>query len=154
MMAAESTPDGPDLDAIIANVSAEMEALRSHGATFTDPATKLREHTYTLDQLDDLPDPPWLIDQVLPANGLGIIWGESGAYKTFVALDLACRLASGLHAWERHTTRASVLYIAGEGAHGIRKRIRAWRAAHPDADPTDNLLVCTYPPPLAADDQL
>lgn len=153
MMAEERRPDGPTVDDIIAAASAEIAALRNDGATPADPKTKLAENTYTVEELDALPDPPWLVADVLPANGLGIIWGESGAYKTFLALDLACRVAAGLHAWERRTEQTSVLYIAGEGAHGIRKRIRAWRTVHPDAD-LSALFVCTYAPPLAAEDQM
>lgn len=83
-----------------------------------------------LDEVFDLPDPKFLIGRHIPETGFGILFGDPGAGKSFVALDMALHLAFGLSAYHgdpitpRHEGR--VLYIAGEGASGFRARARAW----------------------------
>ena len=151
-MIVAATYEGPSVDDIIAEAKAEIAALRGQSAE-VDRKTLLLAHTYSEEQLEELPDQEWLVDGLIPTEGFGILWGASGTYKTFVALDLGKRLASGLHAWERRTQPATVLYMCGEGQKGIRKRLRAWRAAHPDA-PWGNFQTCTYTPPLGEPDML
>lgn len=83
-----------------------------------------------LDQLEAMPPPSWLIHEMLVDDGLTVIYGDPGAGKSFVAIDMALRLALGMD-W--HGTKAKpcgVLYIAGEGARGLGKRIKGWRREH------------------------
>jgi hypothetical protein len=83
-----------------------------------------------MEELENMPPPVWLIHDMIAADGLSIIYGEPGAGKSFIALDMALRLAHGMD-W--HGTRAKpcgVLYIAGEGARGIGKRVKGWRQEH------------------------
>lgn len=85
------------------------------------------------DAIDTLADPRWLVDGVLP-EGLSMLYGPSGAGKSFLALSWACAVASHTP-WFRHaTTHAPVVYVAAEGAGGIKLRRTAWRSAnhHPD----------------------
>lgn len=149
---ADEDRGGPSIEDILVNVEAAMADARA--ATTGDPASTLTAHTYTIDGLDALPEPAWLVEDVIPERGLGVIWGESGSYKTFLALHLALSIAAGIHVLERRTTPSTVLYVAGEGGHGIRKRIAAWRQAHPDADPAPYFRVLVYPPPLGSPDQV
>jgi hypothetical protein len=82
-------------------------------------------------ELDTQPDLQWLIDRRLPEGGFGLLFGESGLYKTFVALDLAYRVASGMAWYDCATRQGSVLYVAAEGAiGGLKKRAAAWRRVH------------------------
>jgi hypothetical protein len=69
------------------------------------------------------------------------LYGEPGTHKSFLALDWANHLARGQD-WAGHTVDAPkrVLYVAGEGATGLQKRLRAWRQHH-GADPSENLIV-------------
>lgn len=62
---------------------------------------------------------------IMPAEN-GMIYGDSGAGKTFVALDLAWHLARGMD-WQgrRVPRRAPVLYINFESLAGFRGRLRA-----------------------------
>lgn len=79
--------------------------------------------------------PPALIDGVLPTGVNAILRGRDGTYKSFVALDWALHLALG-RVWDGHVTDAGpVLYIAGEGAYGMKDRVAAWRAFHKVKDP-------------------
>lgn len=73
----------------------------------------------------------WLVRNVLPRRGLGIIYGSSTAGKTFWALDIIFAVARGLSDWRGlHVTRGDVVYIAAEGVDGVRKRARAYGKHH------------------------
>lgn len=75
----------------------------------------------------------WLIQNIIENDTTGVLYGKSGAYKSFMALDMALCVASGL-AWHGHKiTRFQngvVVYVAGEGHKGIKKRALAWQAKH------------------------
>jgi hypothetical protein len=77
-----------------------------------------------------------LIDNVLPVGGLTMLWGESTAGKSFLALDWALHLVYGLP-WHGHKVRPGrVFYMAGEGEVGLKKRVVAWRKHRNIAEPT------------------
>jgi RecA-family ATPase len=81
-------------------------------------------------ELDTLPKPSWLIEGILPANALGVLYGAPSVGKTFVALSIALSIAAG-HQWcGKHTKSGSVLYVAAEGVSGMRLRIRAYQERH------------------------
>jgi energy-coupling factor transporter ATP-binding protein EcfA2 len=69
--------------------------------------------------------PAWIIKDVLPQAELVVLYGASGAGKSFLALDLAGAVAQGLPWRGKRTKRGRVVYIAAEGAGGFRKRLRA-----------------------------
>jgi len=72
--------------------------------------------------------PNWVIDRVFPEKSFGIIYGAPKKGKSFVALDMALCVASGLP-WHGHEVRrGNVLYIVGEGLGGLGKRLKAWKA--------------------------
>lgn len=82
---------------------------------------------YDLDDLDNLPDPEPLIEGVLNRGCVALLFGEYGTGKSFLALDWAAHLASGRD-WFGHAIYGEqrVLYIAAEGAGGLKKRRAAW----------------------------
>jgi hypothetical protein len=71
----------------------------------------------------------WLVKHVLPADSLGVIFGGSGTFKSFIALDVALHVAHGLPWLGRKTKRGPVIYIAAEGGSGLWRRIQAWHKA-------------------------
>lgn len=77
---------------------------------------------------DNAHDPEWLIPGVIPANGVGMIYGDSGTYKSFMTLDMALCLAHGLPGqWGAPPVKHDVLFFAGEGPIATaRKRWPAW----------------------------
>lgn len=97
------------------------EDLASHAATF--PLLDIAE-------LEAMPPARWLVHETISEEGLSIIYGEPGAGKSFVVLDMALRVSMGLDWHGTRTRQAGVLYIAGEGARGIGKRIAGWRLHH------------------------
>lgn len=73
---------------------------------------------------DNLPEVQirWLIKDFLPHGGFAALYGKPGSYKSFVALYIAATVAHGAPAFDRETTPGDVLYIAGEGGAGLKKR--------------------------------
>lgn len=69
----------------------------------------------------------WLLDGIIPADGFGILYGPSGSYKSFVALDMAAAIATG-DSWHGFDVDGSgpVLYVAAEGSMGLQERAVAW----------------------------
>jgi hypothetical protein len=90
--------------------------------------------TLTLDELLSARDPKFLVDRHLPERSLGFLYGEPGAKKSFIALDWALHLAFGKPDWHGDTISAKpdgvVLYLAGEGAFGMKARAEAWLQRH------------------------
>ena len=60
-----------------------------------------------------------------------MVHGPSGSGKTFVVLDMMLRIAGGLDEWQgQRVSEGNVVYLAGEGHHGLRGRIAAWKTAN------------------------
>jgi hypothetical protein len=77
----------------------------------------------------------WLIDGLLPSGGYCALYGQPGSYKSFVALYMAGMIAAGAEAFGRKTQPGSVIYVAGEGGAGLKRRWDALRLHHGlDAD--------------------
>jgi hypothetical protein len=72
-------------------------------------------------------DSPGLIDGVLETKGMTVMYGRSGAGKTTVAVDLACRVASGLPWRSFHVAQGPVIYVAAENAESTNRHIWGWR---------------------------
>lgn len=92
-------------------------------------------------ELDSLPGIEWLIEDVLPAQGLATLYGEPGHGKSFVSIDWANHIAAGLPWHGKEVQKGTVVYIVAEGSRGMRDRMKAWRMAHPDADVSRSLVV-------------
>jgi hypothetical protein len=74
-----------------------------------------------------LPDPEWLIECIVPANALVILYGPYESFKTFVALGWSFSLATA-RSWGPHDVEPGpVAYVYGEGHSGIKQRVRAWK---------------------------
>ena len=78
--------------------------------------------------LDALPDPEPLIDDVLDQGTLALLYGQWGTGKSFIALDWAASVATGRNWQGRPTESRRVLYVAAEGAFGLKGRLHAWEA--------------------------
>ena len=70
-----------------------------------------------------------LIQNYLDGDGVGMVWGAPGSYKSFVALDWALCVATGSLWAGRKCRKGLVWYLAGEGHGGLVKRVQAWRKA-------------------------
>lgn len=81
-------------------------------------------------QLRDIEAPAELIGgNILYQGTAAWLVGDSGTYKSFVALDWALSVAMG-RSWLGHPVKqGAVLYLVGEGMGGMSKRVDAWEHA-------------------------
>ena len=91
------------------------------------PQKQTRWHFLTIDELEALPPPKWLIPGVLTEGSLAAIYGAPESGKSFLAVDMSMAVAGGIDWHGRAVERGAVLYIAAEGAPGLGKRVRAWK---------------------------
>jgi hypothetical protein len=73
--------------------------------------------------------PPWLFPGWLPQGAYAIMVGRHGSGKSFIALDMARSIAYGVGGWDP-TDTGPVLFAAGEGRTGQKKRVAAWNEYH------------------------
>ena len=68
----------------------------------------------------------WLIDGLLPQEGVCLLTGQTGVGKTFIAIELAAAIIAGAaFAGKRVERPGSCIMIAREGAFEIPIRFRA-----------------------------
>ncbi len=70
--------------------------------------------------------PAWVIDGLIETETLGLLFGEPGCGKSFLAVDMALCVATGVPFHEKPVKQGAVFYIAGEGFNGLTRRFRAW----------------------------
>lgn len=71
----------------------------------------------------------WAVKGLVTEQGLGFIYGASGTFKSFLALDYALHRAYGMKWMGRKTKQAVPVYLAAEGGAGLMRRIQAWHQA-------------------------
>lgn len=69
----------------------------------------------------------WLIKGVLPRAETIMIYGESGAGKTFIALDMLAAINRGIPWRGKKTKKMKTVLLAAEGAGGARTRLKAYQ---------------------------
>jgi hypothetical protein len=69
---------------------------------------------------------PWNVHGLLQQDAIGWLYGAPGTYKTVLAMDLACSIATGRDWCGRKTRKGPVLYISAEGGGGIYVMRDAW----------------------------
>lgn len=113
---------GPDPDAVIPdlqNGDNEGETVSPAGFTLIQAAAFAAQ-----------PSGEWLVKGLIPKEELVIVYGASGAGKSFVMIDLCMAIARGL-AWRNCRVRqGKIIYIAAEGGGGVRKRLKAYAQHH------------------------
>lgn len=81
----------------------------------------------------------FIIDEVIPAESFGVIFGPSESLKSFIALEQAFCIAQGIP-WDGHATEPGlVIYEAAEGQTGMSRRIKALEIKYNTK--ADNLYV-------------
>lgn len=88
----------------------------------------------------DLEEPDYWIEDFLPKDSFSMIFGPSGQFKSFIAMDMACSIATGLSYHGNDVEEAPVIYMTGEGQRSIRLRKIAWEKKHNKPAPNMGLL--------------
>lgn len=110
----------------------QLKELGALDAPEEDDNPLLKWLSYDSDAaLDRIASQQWLIDQILPVDGFGVIYGPSGSYKSFVAMDISASIASSKQ-WHGNDidNPGHVIYIGAEGATGLHLRKKAWEIRH------------------------
>jgi len=95
----------------------------------------------------------WLVEGYIEADALGMLYGPSGGGKSFVAVSLACSIATGTPWFGCPTKQGAVFYIAGEGHQGLARRFSAWTKATGTPITKDTPLFKSNRAVLMLDDQ-
>ncbi|MFF3151874.1 AAA family ATPase [Streptomyces sp. NPDC057910] len=95
-----------------------------------DPADALLAELLDASSLDNMPTLEPLVGDLLHLDSLARVIGPSGHMKSFMVIDFAGHVGTGMK-WHGHYVRqGTVVYLVAEGARGIRKRVRAWEKHH------------------------
>lgn len=87
--------------------------------------------------------PGYIVKQILEPSEIAVVFGDSGAMKSFAVIDLAMHVATGTQYARHRVNRTGVLYIAGEGGEGIKRRLRAWMIANGIAEHDEQPSIWT-----------
>lgn len=101
-----------------------------------------RKHKFnreTLTQTLARPFPQWLFKGLCFERGVGVLFGESQTFKSFLVLALSGMLAHGMIFNGRQLTKRNVIYVAGEGREMIGLRRLAWLKHHGLPEEDDGL---------------
>ena len=82
----------------------------------------------------------YVIKGLIPAESLCSTYGASGSYKSFLAISWSCHVATGMAWGGRRVSKGAVIYIAGEGSMGVKRRVKAWEITH-DKVVTDLCII-------------
>lgn len=92
------------------------------------PVRESRFGRVSWSQLDDRgPEIDYIIDDWLTKGDKSILAGPSGSGKSFLAIDAGLSIALGRPWFGNETKPGLVVYQAGEGGRGVKRRLRAFR---------------------------
>lgn len=75
-------------------------------------------------------DDAGLVDGLFASTGLSVIYGEPAVGKSFLAVDMACRIAAGMPWHGLDVEGGTIVYVAPEGPGSVERRVSAWRQTH------------------------
>ena len=101
------------------------------------------------------PAASWMVDELIPNQGLVMVFGEPNCGKSFAVLDLVMSIELGkpYGADERKVVQSKTLYALAEGLYGFRSRLLAY-ADHHKLAPTSRVpdIVTTAPNLMTKED--
>ena len=92
--------------------------------------------------------PKWLIRGHLESDSLALVFGDPGCGKSFLAVDMACSVATARDFHGHKVTHGPVVYLAGEGLNGLARRRLAWCIRNQESLEDVPLYVSTGPAAL------
>jgi len=102
---------------------------------------------YTIDEVLAFPPQKYLIGDILPM-GLSLMAGQPKTGKSFIALDWALSIASGIRWMEKATVQGPVLYMQSEAPGTLPKRLDAWMYKHDKKSKDIDIRFDTQPTDL------
>jgi hypothetical protein len=71
-------------------------------------------------------EPEFLVEGLLETSCLALMFGDPGCGKSFGAIDVACCISTGRNFHGRTVLQGPVVFLAGEGHNGLKRRTLAW----------------------------
>ncbi|MCO5164688.1 MAG: AAA family ATPase [Mesorhizobium sp.] len=137
-----------------ADITDWKEATGADGEKFRDLAGKAkpwhpeRTRAFGAYYHDEIDGPglqlDYVIDGWLSSRGRSVMGGPSGSGKSFLALHAAYCIARGVDFFGYHVEQGGVIYQAGEGGLGMKKRQRAY-VKHFGVDDAASLPLVVLP---------
>lgn len=109
-------------------------AVDSTEALFPDEDAPKKGGAYSFADIDlkQILRLDYLVKHWITKGTHNMLFGPWGAGKTFIALDLASRIASGEECFGSRVCAGGVLYLSYEGNISMQKRMAAIKARHPE----------------------
>lgn len=114
-----------------------------------DPVAAMRARVLDSAALDLVKPLDPLVHGFLSLDTCAWVIGQPGHGKSFVALDMALSVATGRPWHGARVSGGTALYVAAEGARGVRARVRAWESRYNDGKTVDRFGI--YPDPVQVD---
>ena len=95
----------------------------------------------------------WAVKGLVPEDSMGMIFGASGTYKSFIAIDLAMHMVHEMEWAGKRTKKGAIAYLAAEGGAGIYRRLVAWHNQF-GLVPDDSINICITPLLLSASEEV
>ena len=76
---------------------------------------------------NDYEAPDEIVQGLLTANSMSVIYGDSNSGKTFFTIDIACAIALGNEWMGRKTEKGLVVFLATESPNSVRTRLQAYQ---------------------------
>jgi DNA-binding MarR family transcriptional regulator len=113
----------------LTDFSAEFSDILSASVLLQDwsePGDDLAPRLVSIDFVLNFPPVRWLVGGMLPEGGLAMLLAQENTGKSFLAIDWACSVATGIDWLHRPVNQGKVVYAAAEGLQGHSKRLKAW----------------------------
>ena len=143
-------PQSEDFEAITLPSSVDPAKLRSTGTvqsvTNRNPEPPQSRFLEIGAFLKRPPSTHWLIRDFICIDITIVFFGEPSSGKSLVLIDITCHIATGRDWCGHKVTEGLVLYICGEGQHGLSKRFMAWFERY--GETPRNIHLATIPAAL------
>src|SRR5262245_43379898 len=117
---------------------------KGNSNTASTPLPTPRFDLVPFDQLRPGYSSSYLIKDVIPRIGIGVVWGPPKCGKSFWTFDLVMHCAQYRADYRGHRViGGSVVYCAFEGQEGFKARAEAFRREHEISEPVPFFLVAT-----------
>ena len=108
------------------------DLMQAQGIDAVKKVLRVKKRQFQLKRLSEIQfkAPDYLIESYFEKDTLTMSFGDPGATKTFFAVDMGCCIASGKDFHGFDVKQGPVVYIAGEGQSGLKRRFMAWGIRH------------------------
>jgi hypothetical protein len=138
-------PKGPEIDFEALAAAADEAPSKAEGANGKDPGGSesagdaqaasaekglkrgIRFKLIPYNQMHLSEEESYVVEDVIPAKGIVLLWGPRKTLKTFFMLSAALHIAKGWEFCGKEVKQGTVVYLAFEGGHGTAKRVTAQR---------------------------